>query len=62
MIVQHKNSNAGQPAANAIPESLQIAIAFASAFSSHRDYGFDLSGYFGDDDVELVNCRVQGKF
>jgi hypothetical protein len=59
MAMQNRNSNADQPEANAISDGLHIPVV--SGFVNARDYGFDLSSYFGDSAVELVNFRVQGK-
>jgi hypothetical protein len=59
MVTQDRNINAAQQGANGISEGLRTPVA--SPFVSRTDYGFDLSSYFGDGAVELVNFRVQGK-
>ncbi|WP_321817629.1 MULTISPECIES: hypothetical protein [unclassified Paraburkholderia] len=59
MPTQERNSHAAQQRGNAIAEDRRTAVV--SAYASQRDYGRDLSIYFSDSAVELVNCRVQGK-
>ncbi|MFX1766840.1 hypothetical protein PWP93_30510 [Paraburkholderia sp. A1RI-2L] len=59
MVTQDRNINAAPQAANAISELLGTTIV--SAFASRRDYGVDLSSYFSDAAVEVLNFRVQGK-
>lgn len=59
MVTQDRNINAAQHGTNAISEGLRAVVV--STFVSSRDYGLDLSIYFSDGAVELVNLRVQGK-
>lgn len=59
MVTQDRNINAAQQGTNAISEGLRTAVV--SAFMSSRDYGLELSVYFSDGAVDLVNFRVQGK-
>ena len=59
MLTQDRNIDAAQQGANAISEDRRTAVV--SAFVNSRDYGLDLSIYFSEGAVELVNCRVQGK-
>jgi hypothetical protein len=59
MQIQDRNNNAAQQGENAISGNHQNARV--SARASARDYGRDLSNYFSDGTVELMNCKVQGK-
>lgn len=59
MLIQQRSVNAARQGVNAIPDDRRIAAV--SVFASSRDYGLELSVYFSDGAVELVNCRVQGK-
>ncbi|MEX3939883.1 hypothetical protein AB4Y44_10105 [Paraburkholderia sp. BR10937] len=59
MVTQDRNIIAAQQGTNAISEGLRTAAV--SVFVSSRDYGLDLSVYFSDGAVDLVNFRVQGK-
>ncbi len=59
MATQRWNVNVSRHAATASSERLR-KVAVPAVVSS-RDYGFDLCNYFGDDVVEVLNLRVQGK-